>query len=205
MMHRASGLKSPKRSNHVTKDKIITAGLRVCSGGDTGAGRKSGRAELYRLPSVGWETIWGTIVPGSQTDGSVEISTGNTVWHVRYDQESSLEGFKSMRELRDEKAVSVTFTKNKAGNVYADEVNYKPGYHFHTLDNIITISEIGDVLKQSPEEGNYMIVDARGYDNFIEGHLPNAVNIPYYRLLEFKDRLPKDKNTNIIAYCRGST
>lgn len=151
------------------------------------------------------ETIWGTIVPGSQTDGSVEISTGNTVWHVRYDQESSLEGFKSMRELRDEKAVSVTFTKNKAGNVYADEVNYKPGYHFHTLDNIITISEIGDVLKQSPEEGNYMIVDARGYDNFIEGHLPNAVNIPYYRLLEFKDRLPKDKNTNIIAYCRGFT
>ena len=150
-------------------------------------------------------TIWGTIVAGSQTDDSLAVSTGSKVWKVRYDSKSDLEGFRSARELRDDKAVSLDFTKAKKGWVYAEEMTYKPSFHFHNLDNVITMDEVGTVLKQSPAEGNYMIVDARGIDNFIEGHLPNAVNIPYYRLIEFKDRLPKDKNTRIIAYCRGFT
>ena len=150
-------------------------------------------------------TIWGTIVPGSQTDNTVKVSTGSYVWKIRYDKKSSLDSFSNARELRDEKAVSVEFSP--VGNywVYADEMSYKPGYHFHTLDHFITISEVGQALKETPEQGHYMIVDARGYDNFIEGHLPHAVNIPYYRLEKFKDRLPADKNTRIMAYCRGFT
>ena len=111
----------------------------------------------------------------------------------------------SARELRDEKAVSVEFEKENNGKVYAETMSYKPSYHFHSLDNVITMSEVWEVLKKSPEEGKYMILDARGYDNFIEGHLPNATLVPYYRLSEFKDRLPADKNTQIIAYCRGFT
>ncbi len=150
-------------------------------------------------------TIWGTIVPGSQTDSTVEVSTGRDVWKIRYDKQSSLDSFSNVRELRDEKAVSVEFRQEGNGLVYAEEISYKPGYHFHTMDHVITISEVGQVIKETPEQGNYMIVDARGYDNFIEGHLPYAVNIPYYRLLEFKDRLPEDTNTQIIAYCRGFT
>lgn len=149
--------------------------------------------------------IWGTIVPGTQTDTTVEVTTGRDVWKVRYDKNSDLDGFISAKELRDEKAVMVEFQPEKNGGVYAEEMSYKPSFHFHTPDHFITMSDVAQILKKSPEEGNYMVVDARGYDNFTEGHLPNAVNIPYYRLLEFKDRLPKDKNTLIIAYCRGFT
>ena len=149
--------------------------------------------------------IWGTIVPGTQTDTTVEVTTGKDAWKVRYDKNSDLDSFISAKELRDEKAVMVEFKPEKNGVVYAEEMSYKPGYHFHSMNNVVTISDLGQVLKKSPEEGNYMVVDARGYDNFIEGHLPNAVNIPYYRLLEYKDRLPADKNTQIYAYCRGFT
>lgn len=151
------------------------------------------------------DTIIGTIVPGTQTDTTVEVTTGNKIWKVRYDKQSKLDSFLSARELRDEKAVFVEFSKESGGGVYAEEMSYKPSYNFHSLDNVITMSEVGQVLEKSPEEGNYMIVDARGYDNFIEGHLPNATLIPYYRLSEFKDRLPADKNTMIIGYCRGFT
>jgi hypothetical protein len=149
--------------------------------------------------------IWGTIVPGSQTDTTVEVTTGKDVWKVRYDGKSDLDSFASARELRDEKAVLVEFSKKSDGWVYAEDMSYKPSYHFHEIENIITMSDVAQVLKKTPEEGNYMIVDARGYDNFIEGHLPNAELIPYYRLLEYKDRMPADKNTMIIAYCRGFT
>lgn len=150
-------------------------------------------------------TIIGTIVPGTQTDNSLQVTTGDTTWKVRYDKNSKLKGFMSARELRDEKAVAVTFRPEFRGIVYAEKMSYKPNFHFHIEDHFITISDVGQILKKSPAEGHYMIVDARGYDNFIEGHLPYAVNIPYYRLLEFKDRLPKDKNTMMIAYCRGFT
>lgn len=151
------------------------------------------------------ETIWGTVVPGSQTDHSLKVTTGKDVWNVRYDQQSDLDRFSNARELPDETALSVTFTGAAGDSVHADTMSYKPSYQFHTLDNVITIADVARQLKKSPQEGNYMIVDARGYDNFIEGHLPNAVNIPYYELQDYKDRLPKDKNTRIIAYCRGFT
>lgn len=50
-----------------------------------------------------------------------------------------------------------------------------------------------------------MLFDARGYDNYIEGHLPGAVLLPYYEMSAYMDRLPKDKNTLIVSYCRGRT
>jgi len=151
------------------------------------------------------EMIWGTIVPGSQTDTTVKVSTGKKVWNVHYDENSSLHKFSNARELRDEKAVFIKFRKEGNKSVYAEEMGYKPNYPMHTPDNLISMIEVGNLLQQSPEEGNYMVVDTRGIDNYIEGHLPRATNIPYYRLLEFKDRLPEDKNTRIIAYCRGFT
>lgn len=151
------------------------------------------------------KTIWGTIVPGTQSDTSLEVSTGSDLWKVRYDKNSSLDSFLNARELPDETAVSVAFRTEADGGIYAEEMSYKPSYNFHTLENIVTMAEVSQLLQKSPEEGNYMIVDARGYDNFIEGHLPNAVLIPYYELQDFKDRLPADKNTLIVAYCRGFT
>lgn len=147
--------------------------------------------------------IRGTIVPGSQTDSSVKVQVGNDVWNVKYDHESDLDTMATVRDLRDDKAVRVQFADEKDGWVYAEEISYKPGYHFKNPDDIITINEVVELLKKTPEEGNYAIIDARGYDNYIEGHLPNAVMVPYYRLQAFQDRLPKDKNTQLVAYCRG--
>jgi hypothetical protein len=150
------------------------------------------------------DTIWGTLVPGTQTDDSFKVQAGKDVWSVRYDKGTKLEKlFKSVRELRDEKAVRVKFEDEGAGVVYAEEVSHKPNYKFKDPDDVITIAEVIELLKKDPKEGNYVIFDARGYDNYIEGHLPHAVLLPYYRLQAFKDRLPADKDTLIVAYCRG--
>lgn len=186
-----------------TKISILAVGLTLITG--QAIAKDLVKANCSECHQSDGSTIWGTIVPGSQTDTTVEVTTGTNPWKVRYDNKSSLESFSNARELPDETAVSVTFVTESDGGVYADEMNYKPSYSFHTLDNVITISEVAELMRKSPEEGNYMIVDARGYDNFIEGHLPNAVLIPYYELQDFKDRLPKDKNTKIVAYCRGFT
>lgn len=151
------------------------------------------------------KTIWGAVAPGSQSEGGLAVAVGNETWQVRYDANTELESFTSARQLPDDTAVAVVFRAEGKGRAYAEEISYKPSYNFHDLDNVITMAEVAKLLEKSPEAGNYMIVDARGYDNFIEGHLPNAVLIPYYELADYKDRLPVDKNTLIVAYCRGFT
>ena len=147
--------------------------------------------------------IRGILVPGSQTDKSFKVSTESKVWTVRYDGKTKLNKMDSVRDLRDEKAVTVRFKQEGSSKVYAEALSAKGNYKFKDPEDTITIGEVNDLLKQTPEVGNYMIIDARGYDNYIEGHLPNAVLLPHYRFDEFKHKMPKDKNTMIVAYCRG--
>lgn len=147
--------------------------------------------------------IRGTLVPGSKTDNSFKVATGNKVWSVRYDKDSRLDKFATFRDLSDNKALTIRFRPDGRNRVYAEEVRYKPNIGFKNPEDTITIGEVNELLKVSPEVGNYMIVDSRGYDNYIEGHLPGAVWLPYYRMNEFMDRMPEDKNKLIVAYCRG--
>jgi hypothetical protein len=148
-------------------------------------------------------TILGTLVPGSQTDDSFKVQAGKDVWSVRYDKKSKLNKLATAKDLSDEKAVKVKFSADGDDRVYAEEMSYKSNYGFKNPDDVITITEVVELLKKSPKEGNYIIFDSRGYDNYIEGHLPGAVLLPHYQFNEFKDRLPADKNTLIISYCRG--
>ena len=55
---------------------------------------------------------------------------------------------------------------------------------------------------QLHQQGNPLIVDVRTNEEFIAGHLPKSVNIPFNEI----DRLPsiaKDKNQPIFLYCRS--
>lgn len=151
------------------------------------------------------QTIRGTLVPGSQTNDSFQVLAGKDVWSVRYDKTSKLNKVATIRDLPDEKAVKVRFRTEDNGRVYAEELSYKSNYGFKNPNDVISISEVVELLKKDPKEGNYVIFDSRGYDNYIEGHLPAAVLLPHYQFQPFKDRMPADKNTLIVAYCRGAS
>jgi hypothetical protein len=149
------------------------------------------------------KTLWGTLVPGSQQEGSFAVQTGKDIWNVRYDKSSKLKKLATVRDLADEKAVKVVFRSEGGDQVYAEAMSYKSNYSFKNPEDTITSAEVLGLLKKSPKKGKYVIFDSRGYDNYIEGHLPGAVLLPNYRYQAFKDRMPKDKNTLIVAYCRG--
>jgi hypothetical protein len=149
------------------------------------------------------KTIWGTIAPGSQQEGSFKVLAGKDTWNVRYDKDSKLKKLSTVRDLADEKAVKVAFRSEGGAQVYAEQVSYKSNFKFKNPEDIVSVGEVAELLRKDPKEGNYVIFDSRGYDNFIEGHLPNAVLLPHYQFQEYRDRMPKDKNTLIVAYCRG--
>jgi ArsR family transcriptional regulator len=71
--------------------------------------------------------------------------------------------------------------------------------YFYERDSLEPISR-EELLKRS-RAGAITILDVRPEDEFMLGHLPNAINIP---LRALKARLSElDRKQEIIAYCRG--
>ena len=60
-----------------------------------------------------------------------------------------------------------------------------------------------EAQKLMESESNYIILDVRRVDEFADGHIPNAINIPNEDIgTEEIDGLP-DKNALIFVYCRS--
>jgi rhodanese-related sulfurtransferase len=47
------------------------------------------------------------------------------------------------------------------------------------------------------------IVDARSLQEYREGHIPAAINIPPEKISSIGTLLPKDKKMLVVFYCRG--
>jgi len=47
------------------------------------------------------------------------------------------------------------------------------------------------------------LIDVRSPEEYHDGHIPGAVNIPAERITAQKSRLPKDKAATLVFYCRG--
>jgi rhodanese-related sulfurtransferase len=48
-----------------------------------------------------------------------------------------------------------------------------------------------------------VLIDARPEEEYQQAHIPGALNIPADRIKSEAARLPKDRKTAIIFYCRG--
>ena len=71
--------------------------------------------------------------------------------------------------------------------------------YFYERDSLEPISR-EELLKRS-RAGAVTILDVRPEDEFVLGHLPNAINIPLRALQAQLSQL--DRKQEIIAYCRG--
>jgi rhodanese-related sulfurtransferase len=48
-----------------------------------------------------------------------------------------------------------------------------------------------------------VLVDSRTYEEYLQAHIPGAISIPADKIKMNQAKLPKDKSTPIIFYCRG--
>lgn len=55
---------------------------------------------------------------------------------------------------------------------------------------------------QIHQQGNQLIIDVRTNEEFMAGHLPNSVNIPFDQI-ERLASIAKDKHQPIFLYCRS--
>lgn len=71
--------------------------------------------------------------------------------------------------------------------------------YFHARDALEAVGFA--TLEQRLADGLVTVIDVRPGDEFADGHLPGAVNIPLAELQVRLDEVPAD--TEVVAYCRG--
>lgn len=71
---------------------------------------------------------------------------------------------------------------------------------FKTHKNILESLTLQDLIARSKKE-KIMLLDVRPKDEYLAGHIPDAVSIPLSQLKKRIHELPKGKT--IVAYCRG--
>ena len=61
-----------------------------------------------------------------------------------------------------------------------------------------------ELKKMLDKKTKLVLVDARPHQEFSQGHIPKAVNIPPEKVEVIGTLLPKNKNPLIVFYCRGA-
>ena len=74
-----------------------------------------------------------------------------------------------------------------------------------TKTNEIRHVSMDDIVKIMDENKDYVIVDVRTPDEYKEGHIPNAINIPNETINETVYNKLKDKDQLILIYCRSGS
>lgn len=149
--------------------------------------------------------VRGFMRAGSQTDSSFAIDVDGRSIEVSYDASAKMaKNLTSAKEIGDGRIIMVK-VKEEGGRNVAAELSYKTPEAFSDPARVIEAGELISLLRKDPKKARYALIDVRGVSYFEEGHLPGAIVIPNYRFAKYKDRLPKDKNTQIITYCNGYT
>ncbi len=195
-----------KKASSIIASLIAVASMTFTPGNSQADSNSKAQPLCTQCHKTENNVIWGTVVPGSQMNGnSLKVQAGSTVWDVSYDKNTKMKKMGTAKELPNGEGVRIKISSIKGDQAYAEEISYKPSYKFKNPDDIILVGEVVELLKREPKDGDWMLFDSRGYDNYIEGHLPGAVLLPYYEMAAYMDRLPKDKNTLIVSYCRGGS
>src|SRR5579863_5695439 len=103
------------------------------------------------------------------------------------------------RLLGDESVVGLLSALSRVGERNGAEIARVIASYFRARDELEPVSR--DELVDRLRSGAATVLDVRPEDEFQQGHLPGALNIPLSQLERRLAELPADQE--IIAYCRG--
>src|SRR6516165_12242359 len=114
--------------------------------------------------------------------------------------EGRREGKRVFYRLSGEDAVIALLNAlSRVGERNSDEIARVMATYFRARDELEPVSRIE--LLDRLRAGKATVLDVRPEDEFRQGHLPGALNIPLSQLERRLAELPPDRE--IVAYCRG--
>lgn len=101
--------------------------------------------------------------------------------------------------LSDDDVLDLVAALRKVGERHTDAVKAVVGDYFHARDALNAVEF--SVLEQRMRDGLVTLLDVRPVDEFADGHVPGALNIPLEELKARLEEIPLGRE--VIAYCRG--
>lgn len=70
--------------------------------------------------------------------------------------------------------------------------------------DVYKIINAEDLKKLMEAKKQIVLVDSRTEQEFVQGHIPRAINIPPEKVNVIGTLLPKSKSVPLVFYCRGA-
>jgi rhodanese-related sulfurtransferase/DNA-binding transcriptional ArsR family regulator len=133
-----------------------------------------------------------------------DMSIANASQHLQVLRAAQLvevrrEGVYIYYRLADEQVFSLWQTMRHVGEARIAEIDRIVDTYLHDRNQLQPIGALE--LLQRLVEDTIILLDVRPAEEYIAGHLPNALSMPVTELEARLSELPQDKE--IVAYCRG--
>lgn len=112
---------------------------------------------------------------------------------------TSREGKYVFYQLADDEIVTLLSSLHRVAERNLAEVQQIVELYLHRRDNLEPV--VAEELLKRIRSETVLVLDVRPADEFVQGHLPGAVNIPLNVLEQGLKSLPSD--CEVVAYCRG--
>ena len=101
--------------------------------------------------------------------------------------------------VSDDDVLDLIAALRTVGERHADAVKAVIGDYFQARDDLDAVSFA--TLEERMSDGLVTLLDVRPADEFADGHVPGARNIPLAELMARLDEIPAGRE--VVAYCRG--
>jgi hypothetical protein len=149
------------------------------------------------------DVVRGKMGARSEKFSTINVHVGNLVWVIGYDEKTGVEGAKSLEAIPKGKEIAVTFTDGE--KAHATVISVKQPYTVPE-EQLASLGYMKNIVERGPKVGGYLLVDARPRPKYLEGHIPDAVSMPYALFDRMHGMvLPENKDLPVIFYCGGTT
>jgi len=143
----------------------------------------------------------GNLSSKSMKAHTIQIKINDRLELLKFGPDVKVENIPDIEALKGAVALRVHYETVGQDRV-ATEIVVKPKITVPE-NQLIEVRELTKLVAQGPQKGGYTLADSRPAGGFIKGHIPTAISVPFPKMKEMTDKLPKDKNQLLIFYCEG--
>jgi len=132
---------------------------------------------------------------------TIQLKINNRLELVKFTPETKVRNIPDMKALKGGMALRVHYETMGSDHV-ATKIVVKPKIKVPP-EQLIKVKELTALVDKGPEEGGYTLVDSRPMPGYMKGHIPTAISMPFPKMKEMMDKLPKEKDRLVIFYCQG--
>lgn len=132
------------------------------------------------------------------------LSVANTSKHLQQLKVAGLvearrEGKHIRYRLSDDRAIDAVSDLRALAEAHIEKVGDLVAHYLHSRDALEPVP--AEELLDRAHQGLVTVIDVRPPEEYSQGHITGALNIPLDRLKEQLQQIPRDRE--VVAYCRG--